>query len=330
MDESNAQDSLCKKRKISLLPANDPLKHKEDDLLWVARFPQASTFKIFMDSINSVMVDCSFQIVDTEDFKGVAVECLDLSQTCLLQGRLSAQVFKSEENTQVFCVRMANIMNSLRSIAPSYFVEMWCLKGSTEVWLQIYEPRVGSHRPTFQICTLDKNNEICCLENTEYDIFVEIDMKILQNTLKTAKDHRAEAITIGVYSQTESENRCVSYFILSYSGDEVKATITVGQSITEIAENDSDGMPLVIKASEPKTLDEKQTPQKTDLKTCFENTFGCQNIMDFIKSLDRQTLTLRLKQDRPLILDYPLGSSISLGDSETRDFLKYIIAPRST
>ena len=45
------------------------------------------------------------------------------------------------------------------------------------------------------------------------------------------------------------------------------------------------------------------------LRPAFQGSFKLTNLFNFVKSMERTVITLRLLQDRPLIIDYPLGCS---------------------
>jgi hypothetical protein len=300
---------------------------------WFMRFAQGSTYKTFMDSVASVLPECAFQVVDTPEFKGIAVENIDSTRACLLQGRLSGQVRTTEKAPQTFCVRMSTMMSCLRSIAPSYFVELWSMRDSTDVWLHIYEPRIGTHVPTFRIKTLARTQDCCSLEPLDYSIFIELDLQVFRNTIKTAREHKADTFTISVYTPRATSvggnnGSVTNYFVISYEGEEVSASYPY-ESTTETTEDDEDGSPLVIKATDSSTPDFQKLPPLDELETVFTGKFGSESVAGFIKGLDRHALTLRLGPNRPIVLDMPLGSNVSFGGSDGTDYLKFIVAPRA-
>ena len=302
-----------------------------DDVQWRLRISQANTFKTFMENIASVLGECAFQVVHTPDFQGISVESIDPTRVCLLQGRLSGDVFTADNVPATFCVRMPPLLAFLRSISPSFFVDMWCAKGATDVSILLFEPLIGTHQPLCHIKTLAKSQETCQLDELEFDIFVEIELQIFRTTIKTARDHHADAIKIAVYTPKRAEGFSsglrTHIFVISYEGDETSCEFPF-QSSTEMTDDEEDG-PTIIKASETTNREFDVLPPLSERNVIYEGKFGCEPINNFVKNLERTNLTISLGKDRPLLLEYPLGSSIGMSSKEGKDYIRFICAPRS-
>lgn len=308
-----------------------PLKRGQK-IQWAIKFAQGNTFKTFMENIASVLGECAFQVVNTPKFKGLVVEFIDPQRVCMLQGRLSGQVETLDEIPRFFCVRMQPVLAFLRNITPSFFVEIWSPVDSTDIVIHLYEPRIGTHFPKCTFRTLAKNQDSYQLEGQEFDIFCEIDLQTFRTAIKTAKDHHADTICITVYTPKrnpdEPTNLRTHFFVISYEGEEVSSQFPY-QSTTEINEDESEDSPQIIKATEAANREFEELPPETDLNMIYQGRFGCDSIANFVKSLDRACLTLHLGNNKPMLLDYPLGSSMSSSSSEGGDYIRFICAPRS-
>lgn len=52
-------------------------------------------------------------------------------------------------------------------------------------------------------------------------------------------------------------------------------------------------------------------PDVSELETTYEEAFGAQHLSDFLRSIDRGNVTLRLKASKPLIIHYKFGDEAS-------------------
>ena len=315
-------------------PSDISLNYKGRDLQWRIRFSQGSTFKSFMENVKEILPECALEIVHSGPFNGISVESIDPSRISLLQGRLSAKVKVRDAGCgYTFCVRMATVISSLKSIAPSYFVDIWSEVGSTDIVIYIYEPKARTPPQKFVLKTLAKQQETLDLEGMQYDILTEMDLQNFRNVIKTAKEHRADCIEIAVYSVPRelsvasngfSDSTSQHLLVLSYAGDEAQCEICY-PSVTE-EDSNKDG-PTYIKAIDAQ-YDENSFTEKENLKLLYKGSFGCESIAPFIKSVERHALTLRMASNQPLIIDHPIGSS-PLTNNVDGDFLRLILAPRS-
>jgi hypothetical protein len=310
-------------------PSAMPMRRMGEDVEWCLRFPQGSTFKSFMENIKEILPECALEVCHDGPFQGISVESIDPGRICLLQGRLSGRVrVRDASRSYAFCVRMATVLSCLRSIAPSYFVDVWNPVDSTDIVIHIYEPRVGVHAPRFRIKTLAKQQDTCELQGMQFDLFVEVDLQTFRNAVKTARDHRADCIEIAVFTPSAPSPDpalATHFFVISYEGDEAQCEYAY-QSTTELSEGDED-TPPVIKATEANSREFDELPPKEDLRPLYRGRFSCDCIAQFIKSLERHALTLRMANNKPLVLDHPIGSgAVGNGDG---DYLRLIVAPRA-
>lgn len=320
-------------------PPSAPCMRNGEEVQWSVRFAQGSAFKMFVENIISVLVECTFQVVKTPDFQGLVVESIDATRVCLLQGRLSGQVHTLEPAPQTFCVKMAPMLSFLRSISPSFFVDLWCPKNSTDVVVKLFEPKIGTHAPSCRIRTLAVPQESCQLEGLVFSIFCEIDLQTFRTTIKTAKDHHADSITISVYkpkryapAEVGARRLRTHFLVISYSGTDASCEFPY-QSTTEISDTDDEDGPQIIKATEAAEREFEALPPKNELDLVYESNFGCESIANFVKTLDRSCLTIRLGSNSPLLLDYPLGSSSCVAAKGVKgggDYIRFICAPRLT
>lgn len=310
------------------LPEPKRPRCQEDEttpVAWTVCFAHSSTLRMFFENIGNLVQECSIDVICNEDFKGFSIETLDTSRVCLVQARISGHVtvFNPKEQHS-FCVRMTNLNLCLKSARPSDFVDFWNPINSTDVVVQIHEPHVSSYVPVFTMRTLailNQSDEI--LKPMQYDFYVELDLETFKNQLKTAKSLRADNIKIDVHGLRSRDSSCTdpvtTFFVISYDGDEVNSKCMF-QSSTEPPKNDAE--PLVIRASVPVSDEYTGMPPMSQLLNIYSGVFGIEILSLATKGMERHALTMRLGVEKPLLLEFPLGSG-------SVDYIRCVVAPKA-
>lgn len=294
---------------------------------WSICFAQSATLKTFLENIANLLSECNFEVVCNADFQGLSVERLDNSRCCLVQARMSGQVTVATPGVRhSFCLRMSNLLSCLRNAHPCHFVDIWSPEGSTDVVLRVHEPQVSSYTPTFTLRTLAVLDEAEDMMPTmEYELFVEIDLNTFQSVMKTAKNHKADTAEIYVYGlrsrAPDATDPIITYFVISYTGDEVSSQFPFQSSTEPPSAAGASGEPLVIRASTSVAEDYEGLPPQDELDTIYSGVFGIEYLFLATRSMERHALTLRLGRDKPLLMEFPLGSGKT-------DYLRCILAPK--
>ena len=75
----------------------------------------------------------------------------------------------------------------------------------------------------------------------------------------------------------------------------------------------------MIKAAEPVATDFEDLPERSQLTTHYKGDFSVAYLSQFLKCMERNSLIIRLCQDKPLLMQYPLG---------LENFVRFILAPK--
>ncbi len=291
------------------------------ELDWKIRFSQSAAMKSFCENIGNILHETCFEVLDGEGFSGLSVESIDSARSCLVQARLSGQVTLRDPGARGFCVRMASLISCLRSAHACHFLDMWQLLGDTDVICRVYEPNVSNYTPEFRIRTLAKQADPPRLQPLTYAIFVEIDLETFRSAVKTAKEHRADSVQISVFTPKAGlaprEGAITTFFVVAYEGDEVSSRF-VYQSCTQ---SEGGEEPMVIHANDAGgPLGFERLPDAEDLNQLFSSSFSTDNLVLFVRSMERHVLTLRLGEGKPLLLEFPMGGGT--------DYIRYVLAPK--
>ena len=211
----------------------------------------------------------------------------------------------------------------IRNITSSFFVEIWCLVDSTDIVIHLYEPRIGT---SFPKCTFNVNakiQEFYQIEGLDFDISCEIDFPSFREQIIDMKMLCADTICITVYTLKRNPDEPTILLIISFNGDKVKGCFPVLMKDNPVLRQ----IPGRVGILEKDQLIGKLPPER-DLNTIYQECFKLDGIAKFVKSLsDRAYLKLHLGDDRPMLLDYPLGSSMSSSSSKGLNYIRFICTP---
>jgi hypothetical protein len=116
----------------------------------------------------------------------------------MVQGMLPAQV-EAPHAPHRFCIRLTNLLNCFKNVSPQHFFDMWMMRGSSDLYVCAFEPNVHTFMPKFIIKTLNQESDYNQFTPLVYDLYIEMDLACFRNAVKTAKDHKVDALEISVY-----------------------------------------------------------------------------------------------------------------------------------
>lgn len=104
-------------------------------------------------------------------------------------------------------------------------------------------------------------------------------------------------------------------FTISSRGDATQAHNFHSATVAEGSASET----YVIRAATDSTA-----PDSTDddAVTVYSDAFSAQYLNLFLKSMERQIITMKLSQDKPLIVHYPLGAD--------RSYICFVLAPKTS
>lgn len=278
------------------------------------RFTQTSTLKSWLESLGSVLEEVCFQVHADEDFSGFFVESLDSANVSLAQGKIDATVELSGDENPVFHLKLQNLLGCLKNVHPQHFFDIWRLKGDADVQIAAFEPHVNTYIPKSRLKTLYKDAEFVQLKGMVYSLYVDIDLTCFRNSIRTAREHKAEALEIEVRvprkaAPEETTKKVTTFFIMKYESLEVSSSFVYqSSSETNTRKEEPDGSSsLVIRASDVSSGEYEDAPPDDDTDCLFSGSYSVEYLQKFVKQMDRPTVTLRLAKGMPLLIEYPLG-----------------------
>jgi len=202
------------------------------------------------------------------------------------------------------------------SSSPAHFsVELMQYMGSTSVFLRSYDNLSNSHVCEAEIKSIVDESETALLDDMDFKFEVQIDLAILRNIVKTASALNSSDIRLQVFEpKKDASSRLTAFRVSAEGGDDA----TPASTFVSQLEGDCN----VIRTEDSVQVD----VDLGDMDTSYDEKFSVSYLHSFMKSMERQSLSLKISPTEtnsprmPLVIEYPLG--------KTDNFIKFVLAPR--
>lgn len=283
-------------------------RRKTRDIEWKITFDQVQCLQKLLDIISNVLTHVTMKIKVEGEAK-IEIDSIDSKKICMVQARLGAT---SGTGTNGFiCVKSKPLLTCLGSCPSHYSIDITKYVDSSSIYMRSYESLSNSHIYEAEIKTIMDESEPCRLNDLTYKYNVEMDLLMLRGIVKTAHSLSSEDIRFQVLEPPPgSFRRRLTAFRISAEGadDATPANVFV-------SEVDADSN--IIRTEE--TVQSEIAIE--DMTIVYDQKFSSQYLNYFFKSMERTTLTMKLSEDKPLVLDYPLGKDNS--------YITFVLAARN-
>lgn len=284
---------------------------KTDKVLeWAVTFEQLQGFRTLVDVVGNILTRVSFRIMNTGNGHVLGVDSIDPKHVCMIQARLECQSEGEIAEEISFCVDSSVLNTCLKSVPPHYSLTLSKYSASDDIELKAFEICSNSHTTSFVLHTLLDDSQTTQLSDLSYDYTVDIDLITLRQIVKMGLSLKSETIDMQL-SQPPHDKAEFTTFTVSSSGDAMQSH-TFHSSSTN-----SDGK-CVLSASTDTTAPPDYVDAEMVVK--YSDSFSSQYLSYFLKSMERQVLTMKMSQDKPLILTYPLGVE--------KSYILFVLAPQ--
>ena len=280
---------------------------------WRITFDQTQGLRTLVDVVGNILTRVNFRITYDAAKKTnfLCIDSIDPQHVCMIQARLVCEREQIDGEDITFCLESSVLNTCLKSVPSHYSLDLRKYSDSANIQLKAYETVSNSHNTTFELNTLVDDSETMQLSDMTYTFTIEIDLSTLRQIVKMSMSLRATQIDMIVNQPSDSSDERTQ-FTISSTGD---ATQSHNFNSATVKENDSNS--CVIRAATDTTAPEGDT---VDMVQKYKDTFSAQYLNFFLKSMERQIITMKLSQDKPLILHYPLGAQMS--------YICFVLAPQ--
>jgi hypothetical protein len=289
-----------------------------NEVEWKITFDQTQGLRTLVDVVCNILTRVNFRVAYDEKRESffLCIDSIDPQHVCMIQARLmceKTEYIDMNKKDIDFCVD-SNIFNLiLKSIPSHYSLDLEKLEGSADLKLNAYETLSNSHSTEYILPTLVDDSETMQLTDMNYNYTIEIDLGMLRQIVKMSMQLRAQQLIFVVKEPPTKTNGVLrTTFTITSQGD---ATQSHHFHSSTVAENDKDETYVIRAATDATAPDEV-----VNTNTVYKDAFSAQYLNFFLKSMERQIITMKLSQDKPLIVHYPLGAD--------KSYICFVLAPK--
>jgi len=289
-------------------------------------FTSPQTVRKLFDLVSELFQDLSVEVIDTDSFKGISIANIDEKKVCVVQARLECDVELAPGADCYFTISVATLCTCMRTVAAHYLMDITKYYGSEDVEIDSRDQITGCKVNSCRLSTLCKDFSKAALNTMKYDYTIQIELSAFRSIVKVSKDLHAETIGFEIRKGT-GEGEIT--FCLRAEGDAMHE-----HYFPSTAKDDDNTFVTSTEESHPE-VDVKSQP------LIYEDHFSVNYLNTFLKSMERQILTLRIacnesaeeggggggdadgvRRGSPLVLMYPLGPEQS--------YVCFVLAPKQS
>ena len=294
----------------------------DNSILWKITFDQTQSLRTLVDVVGNILNRINFRVIKDKkrDVFFLCIDSIDPTRVCMIQSRLYCEKTYNLNGGIEFCLDSSILNLILKSIDAHYSIDIIQYKGSSDIQVLAYEQLSNSHHTEFKLPTLIDESETMSLlpmQFTEDDpcYVVEIDLAAMRKIVKMSISLRSQRLGFKVSKpqNASSSSTARTTFSIVSSGDAHQTQCFHSATVAEGDEKNT----YIIRAATDSTA-----PDEADNSTIIYNeSFATSFLNDFMKSMDRTIITMKLSSGNPLILHYPLGAE--------RSYICFVLAPQT-
>lgn len=307
---------------VSAASAAPSKRRKRDEALeWKVTFDQTQGLRTLVEVVTNILTRVTFRLIHDakRNMHFLCIDSIDPQHVCMIQARLICE--KTEKITEdvTFCVESSILNLILKSIPSHYSIDLEKHTSSADVHINAYETLSNSHHTNFVLPTLVDESETMKLSDMDYKYVIEIDLGMLRQIVKMSMQLRANQLDFTVRTPRGHGTSGVqrTTFTIGSRGDAMQAHNFHSATVKEYTP--TKGETYVIRAATDSTAPDDSTTEEHDV--VYSDTFSAQYLNFFLKSMERQIITMKLAKDQPLIVHYPLGAE--------KSYICFVLAPKT-
>lgn len=286
--------------------------------MWMVKVDKISDLSQIIDIAGKMYTDCSMRVVGSsqnDGFQGLFFQAIDQGLACLMVARLQCQTMLDVECTgarQKSQIHLKNFQIVLNAAGVQSQLQMAQFATGDKIVMEMIDQ---ASRITCELSTLVyKPPQQLSVFDLPFDIHMDMHVGVLKNIIKTAEQSKAESLqfTLLVDSSVSGPNRPTfieitiqsEFMKLSHIFDSGNSSASNNQQMDHTSEQRGQG------ASTPPQLTRK-----------FDINFNVKLLSAIFcaKMHDRQMVSLKMRPDTPMIIEYPLG--------DNKSYIKWALCP---
>lgn len=288
------------------------MKRDREIVEWLLRFHHTNSLRTLIDVVSNVITRVNIKICSGPAFSGIKVESVDPRRVCLVAAKLACHVEGDSIDCDTsFCVDTATLSTCLKAVASNYSIDLSKNVEQEEIIMRSYELIQNSFCSIFTLPTLAHDCEKVELTEIDHNYIVDFDLGTLRTIVKNCIALKGENISFCVEAPKSTCDRnglTIRKTRLTVRSEGNAEQKHIFKSVTEQS-SVKDG--TIIKANESTEI--KETDFEEEMTVWYDETFAASYLSNFMKNMEKNSVTLRLSPEMPMVMSYALdseGSSI--------------------
>lgn len=267
-------------------------------------FTQCSALVTLMDIVGKLLDYLEIKVVkDVDGFTGIKISKMDKMHVCFMVAKLECDVECAAGESPIFCVESKTFVPCLKAAPSHCSIDLCSDADSTNVRVVAYESVSKSYCSTYSVPTLVRDDEPVKLNIDAYEHNVEIDLNTLRSIVKNAGLLGGDLLTISLKKPTCPLS--YDYTLVTISTDGRATQEHQFHSVTEKADDNS------MRAICLESNATEDVPDVDEFREVYCGTFRLSFIQRFLSGMERQIITMSVSPNKPLYINYHLGSEVS-------------------
>ena len=282
---------------------------------WKIEFHQTSGLRTLIDVVSNILTRINLYV--TQDENGnthLGIDSIDPQQVCMIQSQLSVEKSVGIVDKKEFCIDASIFNLFLKNLPSHYSLNIEQYENTPDLRIFAYESLNNNHTTEMFMPTYMENTESMNLGKKTYDYTIEMDLLTLRQFIKMTQALQAKHITLKVFEPKDSDptQKNTMFTIESDDGDSRYKQSFYSSTIKDSVEDT-----CIIKAQP----DQGKHSSKIDWVCKFDEDYSTSYMSNFLKSMDRQVITIQLTESNPFIMHYSLSTDGC--------YLRFVLAPKN-
>ena len=293
----------------------------DPNLNFQVRITQPTSLKSLIENISHIVSELEIVVEESEAFTGIRIEMLDDNRVCMVVAKMPCDVYVNPKwatkNTPdfksgSFCVNSEAMLLVMRQVDAQYTVDISQDLGGDRILCRSCEYLTQADVLTCRIKTLcPKNNGTVKLKNVEVSFDIVMQLHMMRSVIKMCNEINAPDVMFKI-TETNVNGTVYETFTMEADGSRLE----MKRDFVSVRNEDG-------------TITMDEGSSKTSLPSfdgevgnvVFQEAYSTKYMNNFLRSMSRTTVELKLSPGQPLFCTYPLGGR----DSS----VTFILAPKN-
>lgn len=273
-----------------------------------------STLKKMLHILRTIVSRCNFDIVSTPEFSGLVTKTMDSSQSAILDIRLAADIQFGSLSQNNFSIPLNQTHKLIEGFVDSSPLIISQKKLDSQLCIKSVGAGIQMYSRVVNLNTLEpEDTDEVDMDWLEFDYVIDLqNVPRFVSFIKDAKGLDAQDISLRLF---ELSNGSIAFHVLFKTNDADMEDCFISNTMTQ-----SNGTQncVISRGTEFSTMDNQLDNVVRNPEPIYEESFSLPFLHSFISNIKANTITMRLKSNRPMLLEHRLSE---------KSIIRFLLSP---